>query len=198
MRPAPKLSSATWRQPQPMMSRWCCPGLTRWCSRPALVRAAAPPARIPLTGRPYRRSCHRQDPARTLHATYGETIRMALDVFEKIAADGGFGDISRFFDHAETVTQRVVVSPYDGFGADARGARRVARGGRLESLDDMSRNGGASPALAAAAHGGPVCAAGARRGLQCLSCGVALAGSRPAIRFAPVPGTDRAPGEQAG
>jgi predicted amidohydrolase YtcJ len=30
---------------------------------------------------------------------------MALDVFEKIAADGGFGDISRFFDHAETVTQ---------------------------------------------------------------------------------------------
>ena len=30
---------------------------------------------------------------------------MALDVFEKIAADGGFGNISRFFDHAETVTQ---------------------------------------------------------------------------------------------
>jgi len=58
-----------------------------------------------LTGRPYRRSCYRQDPARTLHATYGETIRMALDVFERIAADGGFGDISRFFDHAETVTQ---------------------------------------------------------------------------------------------
>jgi len=40
-----------------------------------------------------------------LHATYDETIRMALDVFEKIAADGGFGDIPWFFDHAETVTQ---------------------------------------------------------------------------------------------
>ena len=30
---------------------------------------------------------------------------MALDVFEKIAADGGVGDISRFFDHVETITQ---------------------------------------------------------------------------------------------
>jgi predicted amidohydrolase YtcJ len=40
-----------------------------------------------------------------LHATYDETIRMALDVFEKIAADGGFGDIPWFFDHAETVTK---------------------------------------------------------------------------------------------
>ena len=30
------------------MSRCCCPGLTRWYSRPALVPAAAPPARTPF------------------------------------------------------------------------------------------------------------------------------------------------------
>jgi predicted amidohydrolase YtcJ len=70
----------------------------RWCGqrRPpkdSVDRAASP------------RSCHWQDPARTLHATYGETIRMALDACEKIAADGGFGDIPWFSDHAETVTQ---------------------------------------------------------------------------------------------
>ena len=41
-----------------------------------------------------------------LHATYDETIRQDLDVFEKIAADGGFPDGTRwFFDHAETVSQ---------------------------------------------------------------------------------------------
>ena len=27
--PAPRLSSATWRRPPPVMSRCCCPGLTR-------------------------------------------------------------------------------------------------------------------------------------------------------------------------
>ena len=41
-----------------------------------------------------------------LHATYDETIRQDLDVFEKIAADGGFPDGTRWlFDHAETVSQ---------------------------------------------------------------------------------------------
>ena len=41
-----------------------------------------------------------------LHATYDETIRQDLDVFEKIAADGGFPEDTRwFFDHAETVSQ---------------------------------------------------------------------------------------------
>jgi predicted amidohydrolase YtcJ len=40
-----------------------------------------------------------------LHATYGETIAMDLDVFEKIERDGGFPrDVKWFFDHAETVT----------------------------------------------------------------------------------------------
>jgi len=40
-----------------------------------------------------------------LHATYDETIRQDLDVFEKIAADGGFPDGTRWmFDHAETVS----------------------------------------------------------------------------------------------
>ena len=41
-----------------------------------------------------------------LHATYGETIGHYLDVFEKVAADGGWPGTGWFFDHAETVTQR--------------------------------------------------------------------------------------------
>jgi predicted amidohydrolase YtcJ len=42
-----------------------------------------------------------------LHATYDETIRADLNVFEKIAADAGTSDLGVpwFFDHAETVTQ---------------------------------------------------------------------------------------------
>jgi predicted amidohydrolase YtcJ len=41
-----------------------------------------------------------------LHATYDETIRADLDVFEKIAADGLWPEQTRWlFDHAETVTQ---------------------------------------------------------------------------------------------
>jgi predicted amidohydrolase YtcJ len=40
-----------------------------------------------------------------LHATYDETIRADLEVFDKIAADGGFPrDVPWFFDHAETVS----------------------------------------------------------------------------------------------
>ena len=40
-----------------------------------------------------------------LHATYDETIRQDLDVFEKIAADHGGGlGVPWLFDHAETVT----------------------------------------------------------------------------------------------
>jgi predicted amidohydrolase YtcJ len=40
-----------------------------------------------------------------LHATYGETIAMDLDVFSKVARDGGFPrGVSWFFDHAETVS----------------------------------------------------------------------------------------------
>ena len=50
--PAPKPSSATWSRPRPMMSRCCCPGLTRWYSRRAPVRAVAPRARTPSTGPP--------------------------------------------------------------------------------------------------------------------------------------------------
>ncbi|WP_207309594.1 amidohydrolase [Streptomyces kasugaensis] len=41
-----------------------------------------------------------------LHATYGETIDANLDVFDKIAADGGFPrGVPWFFDHAETVSE---------------------------------------------------------------------------------------------
>lgn len=41
-----------------------------------------------------------------VHATYDETIRADLDVFEKIAADGGFPrGVRWFFDHAETVSE---------------------------------------------------------------------------------------------
>ncbi|MFI5614453.1 amidohydrolase [Amycolatopsis sp. NPDC051903] len=41
-----------------------------------------------------------------LHATYDETIRADLDVFEKVAADGGFPrGVRWFFDHAETVSE---------------------------------------------------------------------------------------------
>ncbi|MER6946218.1 amidohydrolase [Nonomuraea sp. NPDC000554] len=41
-----------------------------------------------------------------LHATYEETIRANLDVFDKIAGDGGFPrGVPWFFDHAETVSE---------------------------------------------------------------------------------------------
>jgi len=41
-----------------------------------------------------------------LHATYGETIRANLDVFDKVAADSGFPrGVPWFFDHAETVSE---------------------------------------------------------------------------------------------
>ena len=40
-----------------------------------------------------------------LHATYGETIASDLEVFTKIAGDGGFPrGVRWFFDHAETVS----------------------------------------------------------------------------------------------
>lgn len=39
-----------------------------------------------------------------LHATYNETIERALSVFEEINREVPFGDLSWFFDHAETVT----------------------------------------------------------------------------------------------
>jgi predicted amidohydrolase YtcJ len=42
-----------------------------------------------------------------LHATYDETISADLDVFEKIAADGGWPEgLPWFFDHAETISDR--------------------------------------------------------------------------------------------
>jgi predicted amidohydrolase YtcJ len=41
-----------------------------------------------------------------LHATYNETIEQDLNVFEAVAADGGFPrGVPWFFDHAETVTE---------------------------------------------------------------------------------------------
>lgn len=41
-----------------------------------------------------------------LHATYDETIQMDLNVFDKIAADGGFPrGVPWFFDHGETVSE---------------------------------------------------------------------------------------------
>ncbi|MGV9595483.1 amidohydrolase [Streptosporangium sandarakinum] len=41
-----------------------------------------------------------------LHATYEETIRADLDVFERVGADGGFPrGVPWFFDHAETVSE---------------------------------------------------------------------------------------------
>jgi predicted amidohydrolase YtcJ len=44
-----------------------------------------------------------------LHATYDETIRQDLDVFERIAGDsaGGLG-VPWFFDHAETISQHSI------------------------------------------------------------------------------------------
>jgi predicted amidohydrolase YtcJ len=44
-----------------------------------------------------------------LHATYDETIRMDLDVFEKIGRDGGFPNGVRWIlDHAETISPRSI------------------------------------------------------------------------------------------
>jgi predicted amidohydrolase YtcJ len=41
-----------------------------------------------------------------LHATYDETIGRALDVFESINRETGFGGLRWFFDHAETVGEK--------------------------------------------------------------------------------------------
>ncbi|MGI4796775.1 MAG: amidohydrolase [Janthinobacterium lividum] len=41
-----------------------------------------------------------------LHATYDETIRRALDVFEKVDREIPLAGLHWFFDHAETVTER--------------------------------------------------------------------------------------------
>jgi predicted amidohydrolase YtcJ len=52
-----------------------------------------------------------------LHATYEETIRQDLDVFDRIAADGGFPrGVPWFFDHAETVTHESLdrIAAYGG------------------------------------------------------------------------------------
>jgi len=44
-----------------------------------------------------------------LHATYDQTIQADLDVFEKIAADGGWPAGTRwFFDHAETISDHSI------------------------------------------------------------------------------------------
>ena len=48
----PTLWFAIWKQPPPMMSRLCCPGLTRWCLQPAQARAVACLARTLSTGLP--------------------------------------------------------------------------------------------------------------------------------------------------
>jgi predicted amidohydrolase YtcJ len=41
-----------------------------------------------------------------MHATYDETIRRALDVFEKVNRDIPFEGLNWFFDHGETVSER--------------------------------------------------------------------------------------------
>jgi len=41
-----------------------------------------------------------------LHATYGETIARALDVFEKVNREVPFAGLRWFFDHAETISPR--------------------------------------------------------------------------------------------
>src|SRR5215468_1245948 len=51
-KPAPKLWSAIWRPPRPVMSQCCCPGPPRWYSRPVPVQAVALLARTPSTGAP--------------------------------------------------------------------------------------------------------------------------------------------------
>ncbi|MEU3215672.1 amidohydrolase [Streptomyces sp. NPDC006971] len=64
-----------------------------------------------------------------LHATYDETIRANLDVFDKVAADGGFPrGVPWFFDHAETVSEA--------------GLERIARmGGALSIQNRMMFQG---------------------------------------------------------
>lgn len=64
-----------------------------------------------------------------LHATYNETIQQDLDVFERVAADGGFPrGVPWFFDHAETVN-------------DANLDRIVALGGALSIQNRMMFQG---------------------------------------------------------
>jgi predicted amidohydrolase YtcJ len=43
-----------------------------------------------------------------MHATYGETIARALDVFEKVNLDTPLNGLHWFFDHAETISERSI------------------------------------------------------------------------------------------
>jgi predicted amidohydrolase YtcJ len=65
-----------------------------------------------------------------LHATYDETIRLFLDVFEKIGRDGGFPDGVRWIlDHAETISPESI-DRVAGLGGAISVQHRMAYQGR--------------------------------------------------------------------
>ena len=83
-----------------------------WPGRPPTTRTSPSPARSSrwerqLSSRQRSASYSIAVGAFVFMRTYGETIAMDLDVFSKIAGDGGFPrGVSWFFDHAETVSEQ--------------------------------------------------------------------------------------------
>jgi predicted amidohydrolase YtcJ len=100
-----------------------------------------------------------------LHATYEETIRADLDVFERVAADGGFPrGVPWLFDHAETVSEASL-------------ARIAAMGGALSIQNRMMFQGGAFSDRYGAAR-----AANAPPLRQMLNTGLSVAAGTDATR----------------
>ncbi|MGW2059330.1 amidohydrolase [Streptomyces sp. NPDC001937] len=100
-----------------------------------------------------------------LHATYDETIRANLDVFDRVAADGGFPrGVPWFFDHAETVSEASL-------------DRISAMGGALSIQNRMMFQGSAFKDRYGAAN-----AANTPPIRQMLDCGLTVAAGTDATR----------------
>ncbi|MGA5699056.1 amidohydrolase [Peterkaempfera bronchialis] len=81
-----------------------------------------------------------------LHATYEETIRADLGVFDKVAADGGFPrGVPWFFDHAETVSQESLDRIAAMGGALSIQNRMMFQGSAFADRYGTARAGGAPP-----------------------------------------------------
>jgi predicted amidohydrolase YtcJ len=81
-----------------------------------------------------------------LHATYEESIRANLDVFDKIGADGGFPrGVPWFFDHAETVSEESLDRIARMGGALSIQNRMMFQGNAFCDRYGVSRAGDAPP-----------------------------------------------------
>ena len=89
-----------------------------------------------------------------MHATYDESIRAALDVFERIKADGAWpGDLRWMFDHAETVSPRSLERIKALGGAISVQHRMAYQGSAFARRYGAERAGFAPPIRAMLDHG---------------------------------------------